>query len=72
MTCRYRFILMGASTRRETSMASLMEFNDSIWVLSPLLFVIKAEAASQSLLLREAFTLDLNSIRYLLVRVLIN
>lgn len=40
MTCRYRFILMEANTRRETSMVSLMEFNDSIRVLSP--FVIKA------------------------------
>lgn len=34
MTCRYRFIIMGANTRRQTSMLSLMEFNDSIRVLS--------------------------------------
>lgn len=35
-TCRYRFILMEANNGRETSVVSLMEFNDSIRVLSPL------------------------------------
>lgn len=36
MTCRYRFILMGANTKRDTPVVSLMELNDSIRVLSPL------------------------------------
>lgn len=37
MTCRYRFILMGANTIRERHQwFSLMEFNDSIRFLSPL------------------------------------
>ena len=36
VTCRYRFILMEANSGRETSVVSLMEFNDSIRVLSPL------------------------------------
>lgn len=36
MTCRYRFILMGANTVRDTPVVPLMEFNESIRVLSPL------------------------------------
>lgn len=36
MTCRYRFILMGANTVRDAPVLPLREFNESIRVLPPL------------------------------------
>lgn len=38
LTCRYRFILMRANTTKETTVVSLIEFNDFIRVLSLLFF----------------------------------
>lgn len=72
MTCRYRFKLMGANTRRETSMVSLMEFNDSIRVLS-LLYRLssKRRLHYNRHYLGKTFTPGVTFIRYLLVSVAI-
>lgn len=41
--CRYRFVLMGANTRGDTPVVSLIAFNDSIRVLSPLCHLVSVQ-----------------------------
>lgn len=41
--CRYRFVLMGANTRGDTPVVSLIAFNDSIRVLSPLCHLLSVQ-----------------------------
>lgn len=41
--CRYRLVLMGANTRGDTPVVSLIAFNDSIRVLSPLCHLVSLQ-----------------------------